>query len=56
MPLSAVLVVGKSLDESSGKLVLCGLSAEIRRLFEVGSFDELFVICPTQDEGIANAL
>jgi anti-sigma B factor antagonist len=51
----SLLVVGKSLDEHSGKLVLCALSAEIRRLFEIGSFDELFVICPTQDEGIAKA-
>src|SRR6266851_7440280 len=51
----SLLVVGRSLDERSGKLVLCSLSTEIRRLFEIGSFDELFVICPTQDEGIAKA-
>jgi len=51
-----LLDVGKSLDECSGKLVLCSLSPEIRRLFEIGSFDELFIICSSQDEGIARAV
>jgi anti-anti-sigma factor len=52
----SLLVVGKSLDERGGKLVLCSLSAEIRRLFEIGSFDELFVISTTEDEGLAKVL
>jgi anti-anti-sigma factor len=52
----SLLIAGKSLEEAQGKLVLCGLSAEIRRLFEISAFDELFVICATQEEGVAKAM
>src|SRR2546423_1478404 len=52
----SLLLVGKLLDERLGKLVLCGLSTEIGRLFEIGSFDQLFVICPTQKEGVTKAV
>jgi anti-sigma B factor antagonist len=51
----ALLVARKQSAETQGKLVLCGLSAELRRLFEIGAFSELFTICATRDEGLAKA-
>ncbi len=51
----ALLIAGKLADERRAKLVLCGLSAEIKRLFEIGAFTELFMICATREDGIAKA-
>jgi anti-anti-sigma factor len=51
----ALLIARKQSAETQGKLVLCGLSAELRRLFEIGAFSELFTICATRDEGLAKA-
>jgi anti-sigma B factor antagonist len=48
-----LLIAAKMMDEAKGKLVLCGMSAEIRRLFEIGAFTDLFTICGTRDEGVA---
>jgi anti-anti-sigma factor len=51
----ALLVAHKMVDDTHGKLVLCGVSSELRRLFEIGRFLDLFTICATRDEGIARA-
>ena len=51
----ALLIARRLADEAGGKLVLCGMSRELRRLFEIGHFTELFVICATRDEGLAKA-
>jgi anti-sigma B factor antagonist len=51
----ALLVAHKLVDDSEGKLVLCGISSELLRLFEIGRFVDLFTICATRDEGIARA-
>ena len=51
----ALLVARKLMDEAGGKVILCGMSRELRRLFEIGHFTELFVICATRDEGLARA-
>ena len=51
----ALLVARKLVDEIGGKVILCGMSRELRRLFEIGHFTELFVICTTRDEGLARA-
>jgi anti-sigma B factor antagonist len=50
-----LLVAHKRVDDSRGKLVLCGVSSELRRLFEIGRFLDQFTICATRDEGIARA-
>ena len=34
---------------------LCGLSAEVRRMFELGAFLDVFAICGTREEGLAKA-
>jgi anti-anti-sigma factor len=48
----SLLITAKLMDDARGKLVLCGLSSEIRRLFEIGNFTELFTICGTRDEAL----
>ena len=51
----SLLIARKLIDEFKGKLVLCGMSPEIKRLFEIGHFMDLFIICGTRDEGIGKA-
>jgi anti-anti-sigma factor len=51
----SLLIARKLVDEADGKLVLCGMSSELRRLFEIGAFTDLFTICADRDEGVAKA-
>jgi anti-sigma B factor antagonist len=51
----ALLIAGKLAEESNAKLVLCGLSAEIKRLFEIGTFMDLFTICASREDGMVKA-
>src|SRR4051794_10863523 len=47
----AFLIARKLMDEVSGSIVLCGMSVDLKRLFEIGHFTDLFTICATRDEG-----
>jgi anti-sigma B factor antagonist len=49
----SLLIASKLVEESNGKLVLCGVSTELRRLFEIGDFTRLFTICESRDEGVS---
>lgn len=51
----ALLIAAKMMDDVKGRLVLCGMSAEIRRVFEIGKFTDVFTICGTREEGVAKA-
>ena len=51
----SLLIARKLIDEFRGKLVLCGMSAELKRLFEIGHFTDLFLICSTRDDGVTKA-
>jgi anti-anti-sigma factor len=51
----SLLIARKLIDEFQGKLVLCGMSPEIKRLFEIGHFMDLFLVCGTRDEGLSKA-
>ena len=51
----SLLIAGKLVDEFKGNLVLSGMSAEIKRLFDIGAFTDLFVICQSRDEGVLKA-
>ena len=51
----ALLIAHKQSADGKGKLVLCGLSTEVRRMFELGAFLDVFTICGTREEGIAKA-
>jgi anti-sigma B factor antagonist len=48
----ALLIANRATAERQGKLALCGVIGEVKRLFEIGNFTEEFLICPTQAEGI----
>jgi anti-sigma B factor antagonist len=47
-----LLIANRAASQKQGKLALCGVTGEVRRLFEIGSFLDQFLICPTQAEGI----
>jgi anti-anti-sigma factor len=48
----ALLIANRVATEKRGKLALCGVIGEVRRLFEIGAFTEQFLICQTQADGI----
>ena len=50
-----LLIAKRSTQDKNGKLVLCGISGEVKRLFDIGAFDELLPIYPTREASIANA-
>jgi anti-anti-sigma factor len=50
--LKVVLITAKHLDALSGKLVLCGLSANVRMIFEMIGFSRILTIVPGRDEGV----
>lgn len=52
----ALLIAAKLMDQAKGKLMLCGMSPEIKRLFEIGNFTDLFTICATREEGIVKTI
>src|SRR4030081_3215766 len=43
-----LLIANRATSEKQGKLALCGITGEVRRLFEIGAFLDQFLICPTQ--------
>ena len=49
----SLLIVGKTVEETAGQLALCGVIGEVKRLFDIGGFNKLFVICPTREESVA---
>jgi anti-anti-sigma factor len=48
----ALLQVKRAAAQKRGKLVLCGLTSEVKRLFDIGAFTDEFLICPSQAEAI----
>lgn len=48
----ALLVAGKMAQESSGILALCSLSPEVKRLFDLGEFTDLFQIYSSREESL----
>jgi anti-sigma B factor antagonist len=48
----ALLITKRATVEKQGKLALCGVIGEVKRLFEIGAFTDEFLIFPTQAEGI----
>src|SRR5579862_3828056 len=42
-----LLIAKKSTQEKNGRLALCGISGEVKRLFDIGSFAELLPIYTT---------
>ena len=50
-----LLVAAKRAEEVGSRLVLCGLSAKVRQLFDLGGFLDLFTIVRSRDDAIAAA-
>jgi anti-sigma B factor antagonist len=48
----ALLLAGRLAEESQGALVLCSLSPEVQRLFDLGAFSDLFPIYSSREEGL----
>lgn len=49
-----LLIAKRSMQDKDGKLALCGVSGEVKRLFEIGAFGELLPIYPTREAGVAS--
>jgi anti-anti-sigma factor len=49
----ALLIASRAVEQASGRLALCGIAGEVRRLFDMAAFTELFTILPTRDEAVA---
>lgn len=50
-----LLLAAKRADQTTGRIVLCGVSGKVRQLFDLGGFLDLFTIASTREEGIAAA-
>jgi anti-sigma B factor antagonist len=48
----ALLIANRTAAGREGKLALCGVTGEVRRLFDIGGFTSEFLIFPTQADGI----
>src|SRR3954453_17434941 len=51
----SLLIIGKTMEDSNRKLILCGMGAEVRRVFDFARFDEVFVICSSREDAAAQA-
>jgi anti-anti-sigma factor len=52
----SLLIIGKSIESAQRKLVLCGMGPEVRRVFEIAMFNELFVICSSREDAAQQAM
>jgi anti-sigma B factor antagonist len=50
-----LLITARSVEQAKGKLALCGIGGEVKRLFDIASFTELFTILPNRDDAVAAA-
>ncbi|HTD90028.1 MAG TPA: STAS domain-containing protein [Burkholderiales bacterium] len=50
-----LLITARSVEHAKGKLALCGIGGEVKRLFDIASFTELFTILPNRDDAVAAA-
>lgn len=47
-----LLITSRAVAQAKGAMVLCGMSAEMKRLFDLGGFSELFAIASSRDEAL----
>jgi anti-anti-sigma factor len=52
----SLLLIGKSIETAQRKLVLCGMGPEVRRVFEIAMFNELFTICASREDAAQQAM
>jgi anti-anti-sigma factor len=46
------LLAAKQAEDTSGKFMLCGLSAKVVQLFDLGGFDDIFRIVKSRAEAL----
>ena len=51
--LRVLLLAAKLADKSEGKLALCSMNVEVRRVFDLGELSDLFAIYPSREESLA---
>ena len=49
-----LLITGRAVEQASGRLVLCGIMGQVKKLFDAAAFTELFTIVPSVDEAVAS--
>jgi anti-sigma B factor antagonist len=49
-----LLIVKNSTQSKDGRLALCRANVDVKRLFNIGGFDELLPIHETREDGIAS--
>lgn len=52
--LRVLLLLAKKLNAMEGDLVLTGMNAQVREVFDVAGFTTIFTILPTEAEGLAS--
>lgn len=52
--LRSLLLAGRQAKEGDIRLVLCGLRADVKRVFEISRFDQMFTIYATREDGVRN--
>jgi len=52
--LRALLIAARLAAQTQGRLVLCGLTAPVRRVIELGGFSGVFEDCASREEALAN--
>jgi anti-anti-sigma factor len=48
-----LLITARAVENAKGKLALCGIGGEVKRLFDIASFTELFTILPNREDAVA---
>ena len=48
----ALLIASRAATKRDGKFALCGVTGEVKRLFDIGGFSDEFLIFATQADGI----
>ena len=48
-----LLLTARAVGQASGEMVLCGITGEMKRLFDLSGFSELFTILPNRDDALA---
>ncbi len=51
--LRVLLLAARKLQESSGKIALCGLKPTLKTVFDIAGFSNIFSIFASQEEAIA---
>jgi len=50
--LRALLLADRAATQKQGKLALCEITGDVKRLFEIGAFLDVFMICASKQEAI----